>query len=233
MPACSKTKTRPRGGVAAGQRRARGPSATMLVMAVVDGVLATRFRSFFRERARGNGSARRHRGPRGTSRPPRAAFPRAAVVVQASVRRARASVARAPSRRSRGTGRKGGRLEQLKDVVPQIQPPRVDHVQADVRRRRRRRRRRWLPNERLGRTFAKRRVFLRSSKTCVIARRGTLERRPPFFFFFRASSVRDPDPFGSTRHSFRPLPRRRRLADHLHAGEARGVVAQEDGGGAE
>ena len=49
---------------------ARATHAHGWSLPVVDGVLATRFRSFFRERARGNGRGRRHRdsGEQGTPR---------------------------------------------------------------------------------------------------------------------------------------------------------------------
>jgi len=233
MPACSKTKTRPRGGVAAGQRRARGPrthttghsgrrrSARDAVPFVLP-----RTRPGERE-----GSSPPRLG--GTRHAARVTFPRAEIMFKRLFGAEKSGGGSAPSAGSTGGGGGGkttplGAVEQLKDVRhPRSNPrgclffsrgPRRGRVPCAVAQRKARGRPRNV-------------AFFCEADAFFIA----LPARGVSFADSRSRvfQPRDTDPAHSTRHSFRPLPRRRRLADHLHAGEARGVVAQEDGGGAE
>ena len=167
MPACSKTKTRPRGGVAAGQRRARGPrthttghsgrrrSARDAVPFVLP-----RTRPGERE-----GSSPPRLG--GTRHAARVTFPRAEIMFKRLFGAEKSGGGSAPSAGSTGGGGGGkttplGAVEQLKDVRhPQIQPARVSFFFP-----------RTSPGTRAvcrcptkgSRTFAKRRVFLRSRR---------------------------------------------------------------------
>jgi len=161
MPACSKTKTRPRGGVAAGQRRARGPRthtaghsrsstecsrrgsvrSSANAPGGTGGVVATATRGNKARRAGDISASRDH--------------------VQASVRRGEVGGRQRPLRGvHRGRGRRedhpprgGGAVERR--ASPQIQPARVSFF--------------WKSNRapravcrcptKGSRTFAKRRVF--------------------------------------------------------------------------